>query len=92
VTISIEGPGRAEVNHNFERGRMRVSYRVQEAGYYSLSVRYSGQHVTGSPFKVKVLIGIQLPAGTSFHQKTTICRAGTGSPHSQYYLYTFSNL
>lgn len=55
VQVSVQGPAKCELKcENVKTNLFAVGYKPMEAGTYQLSVRFSGDHVPGSPFIIKV--------------------------------------
>ena len=55
LSLSIEGPSKAEINcTEAGNGKCNVNYKPSEPGSYIINVKYADEHVTGSPFLVKV--------------------------------------
>ncbi|XP_032822250.2 filamin-C isoform X1 [Petromyzon marinus] len=53
--LSIEGPSKVDINcEDQEDGTCRVTYCPTEPGTYIINIKFSDQHVPGSPFSVKV--------------------------------------
>nr|XP_057923391.1 filamin-C isoform X2 [Doryrhamphus excisus] len=53
--LSIEGPSKVDINcEDEEDGTCRVTYCPTEPGNYIVNIRFADQHVTGSPFTIKV--------------------------------------
>uniref|UniRef100_A0A1I8IQS4 Calponin-homology (CH) domain-containing protein n=1 Tax=Macrostomum lignano TaxID=282301 RepID=A0A1I8IQS4_9PLAT len=58
LAIAVEGPAKAEINFQDRRdGWCAVNWTVPEPGDYTVSVKFDGRHVTGSPFHVPVTGG-----------------------------------
>lgn len=55
VQVSVQGPAKCELKcENVKTSLFSVGYKPTEPGTYQLSVRFSGDHVPGSPFIIKV--------------------------------------
>lgn len=55
VQVSVQGPAKCELKcENVKTNLFSVGYKPTEPGTYQLSVRFSGDHVPGSPFIIKV--------------------------------------
>lgn len=55
LSLSIEGPSKAEINCNDrDDGTLDISYKPTEPGYYIINLKFADHHVEGSPFTVKV--------------------------------------
>ncbi|XP_061125143.1 filamin-C-like isoform X1 [Syngnathus typhle] len=53
--LSIEGPSKVDINcEDVEDGTCRVTYCPGEPGNYIINIKFADQHVSGSPFTVKV--------------------------------------
>ncbi|KAG7256275.1 hypothetical protein CRUP_015168 [Coryphaenoides rupestris] len=53
--LSIEGPSKVDINcEDVEDGTCKVTYSPTEPGTYIINIKFSDQHVPGSPFTVKV--------------------------------------
>ncbi|KAI1294930.1 Filamin-A [Halotydeus destructor] len=56
LSLSVEGPSKAEISGNqIEDGILRMTYRVNEPGFYVVMVKFADNHVPGSPLTVKVV-------------------------------------
>lgn len=54
--LAIEGPSEAKMACKDNRdGSCSVEYLPTEAGEYDVSIKFSNQHIPGSPFKVTCL-------------------------------------
>ena len=61
VTCSVLSPDGAEVDVDVAEnpdGTFHVSYTAPEPGSYGLTVRFGGQHVPNSPFRIVVCGGV----------------------------------
>ncbi|XP_069604488.1 filamin-A isoform X1 [Ranitomeya imitator] len=55
LSLSIEGPSKVDINtEDLEDGTCKVTYCPTEPGNYIINIKFSDQHVPGSPFSVKV--------------------------------------
>ncbi|XP_041080791.1 filamin-B isoform X1 [Polyodon spathula] len=55
LALSIEGPSKVDIQtEDVADGTCKVSYCPTEPGVYLVSIRFSDEHVPGSPFTVKV--------------------------------------
>ena len=55
LTMKVQGPGNPQTNvDNSRPGTVVASFLPSESGKYSVSLKWLGKHVEGSPFKVKV--------------------------------------
>lgn len=56
IGVSMQGPCKPEVScvPDKEAGVFKVSWRVTEAGTYTLQLRYDGVEIAGSPFTIEV--------------------------------------
>lgn len=56
IGVSMQGPCKPEVScvPDKEAGVFKVSWRVTEAGSYTLQLRYDGIEIAGSPFTIEV--------------------------------------
>ncbi|KAM9845887.1 filamin-C-like isoform 2-T2 [Aulostomus maculatus] len=53
--LSIEGPSKVDINcEDVEDGTCKVTYCPTEPGNYIINIKFADQHVSGSPFTVKV--------------------------------------
>lgn len=56
LTMKIQGPGNPQTNVDSSRpGSVVASFLPNETGKYTVSLKWLGKHVEGSPFKVKVV-------------------------------------
>uniref|UniRef100_F1KQ16 Filamin-A n=1 Tax=Ascaris suum TaxID=6253 RepID=F1KQ16_ASCSU len=61
LEVSVEGPSKADVRIiEHEDGNLHVEYKVSSPGEYIMGVKFNGEHLPDSPFKV--LIGGVLPS------------------------------
>lgn len=55
LSLSIEGPSKADIEClDNEDGSCRVTYKPTEPGNYIINIKFSDEHVPGSPFNVSV--------------------------------------
>ncbi|KAM4747093.1 filamin-C isoform 4-T4 [Rhinophrynus dorsalis] len=55
LSIAVEGPSKAEISFEDRKdGSCGVSYIVQEAGDYEVSIKFNDEHIPDSPFVVPV--------------------------------------
>lgn len=55
LSLSIEGPSKTEIKCNDNGdGTCTVSYIPTAPGEYNITVKFSGQHISGSPFTSKI--------------------------------------
>nr|XP_022299044.1 filamin-A-like isoform X13 [Crassostrea virginica] len=55
LSLSIEGPSKADIEClDNEDGSCRVTYKPTEPGNYIINIKFSDEHVPGSPFNVAV--------------------------------------
>ncbi|XP_031754945.1 filamin-C isoform X2 [Xenopus tropicalis] len=55
LSIAVEGPSKAEITFEDRKdGSCGVSYIVQEAGDYEVSIKFNDEHIPDSPFVVPV--------------------------------------
>ncbi|XP_061187564.1 filamin-A-like isoform X11 [Saccostrea echinata] len=55
LSLSIEGPSKADIEClDNEDGSCRVTYKPTEPGNYIINIKFSDEHVPGSPFNVNV--------------------------------------
>ncbi|XP_056000448.1 filamin-A-like isoform X18 [Ostrea edulis] len=55
LSLSIEGPSKADIEClDNEDGSCRVTYKPTEPGNYIVNIKFSDEHVPGSPFNVAV--------------------------------------
>lgn len=55
LSVSIEGPSKAEIKHqDLGGGNLQVTYNPGEPGFYILNVKFADHHVRGSPYTIKV--------------------------------------
>lgn len=55
LSISIEGPSKADLQYQDKgNGKLAVTYKPTEPGFYILSTKFADHHVPGSPYTVKV--------------------------------------
>ena len=55
LTVSMEGPSRADIRYDDNRdGSVKVIYIPRVAGEYKISVKFDGISIRGSPFTVRV--------------------------------------
>ncbi|KAK6175823.1 hypothetical protein SNE40_014209 [Patella caerulea] len=55
MSLSIEGPSKADIEcHDNEDGTCRVTYKPTEPGTYIINIKFADEHVTGSPYTVKI--------------------------------------
>ena len=56
LAISVEGPSKAQIDFlDRKDGSCYVSYVVDEAGEYSVGIRFNEQHIPDSPYKVFII-------------------------------------
>ena len=56
LAISVEGPSKAQIEFlDRKDGSCYVSYVVDEAGEYSVGIRFNEQHIPDSPYKVFII-------------------------------------
>merc|ERR1719208_464183 len=56
LAISVEGPSKAQIEFlDRKNGSCYVSYVVEEAGEYSVGIRFNEQHIPDSPYKVFII-------------------------------------
>lgn len=55
LSLSIEGPSKTEIKCNDNGdGTCTVSYIPTAPGEYNITVKFAGQHISGSPFTSKI--------------------------------------
>jgi len=55
LALSIDGPAKVKMNCvEQDEGTYKVMYTPTVSGTYDISVRFAGQHITYSPFKIRV--------------------------------------
>lgn len=55
LSLSIEGPSKAIINcTDKEDGTIAIAYKPLQPGFYVVNLKFADNHVTGSPFTVKV--------------------------------------
>uniref|UniRef100_A0A8R1XX00 Calponin-homology (CH) domain-containing protein n=1 Tax=Onchocerca volvulus TaxID=6282 RepID=A0A8R1XX00_ONCVO len=53
--VTIEGPSEAELQfHDHKDGNCHFNYKVSKPGEYLIGIKFNGEHITDSPFKVFV--------------------------------------
>ncbi|XP_022252251.1 filamin-A-like [Limulus polyphemus] len=56
LSLSIEGPSKAEMNFTDRKdGSCYVSYIVKEPGDYHVGIKFNDQHIPDSPYKVYIM-------------------------------------
>jgi len=56
LAISVEGPSKAQIDFKDRKdGSCYVSYIVEEAGEYSVGIRFNDEHIPDSPYKVFII-------------------------------------
>jgi len=51
ISIEVRGPSKPEIE---VMATGDVSYLVERAGTYTLTVKFNDEHIVGSPFSVKI--------------------------------------
>lgn len=54
LSLSIEGPSKAEIHCKDNEGNLKITYKPTEPGFYIINLKFADQQVPGSPFTVKV--------------------------------------
>ncbi|XDV45848.1 hypothetical protein PO909_013870 [Leuciscus waleckii] len=55
LTVAIEGPSKVDVHsEEMEQGTCNISYHPIKAGPYKISIKFSDEHIPGSPFTAVV--------------------------------------
>ena len=88
LALSIDGPAKVKMNCvEQEDGTYLVTYNPTVAGSYEISVRFAGQHIPGSPYKVRIVGEGETPPLLGDANKVTsrgagLSRAVIGQPNT----------
>ncbi|XP_050952646.1 filamin-B isoform X3 [Labeo rohita] len=70
LTVAIEGPSKVDVHTaELEHGTCNISYRPIKAGNYKISIKFSDEHIPGSPFTAVVTDCGLLRENITYNQK-----------------------
>uniref|UniRef100_UPI00358FEB07 filamin-C-like isoform X2 n=1 Tax=Myxine glutinosa TaxID=7769 RepID=UPI00358FEB07 len=80
MNLAVEGPSKVDINcEDLDDGKCQVSYCPTEPGIYSISIKFSDEHIPGSPFSVLVS-GEGKKRQTVTRQQQAAVAATIGSP------------
>ncbi|XP_036446591.1 filamin-A isoform X2 [Colossoma macropomum] len=70
LTVAIEGPTNVVIHtEELEGGACRISYCPSKPGTYKVSIRFSDEHIPGSPFLAEVTDGELMRQSITHYQK-----------------------
>uniref|UniRef100_A0A8B9RHE5 Filamin B, beta (actin binding protein 278) n=1 Tax=Astyanax mexicanus TaxID=7994 RepID=A0A8B9RHE5_ASTMX len=70
LTVAIEGPANVVVHtEELENGACKISYCPTKPGTYKVSIRFSDEHIPGSPFLAEVTDGGLMKNSITHYQK-----------------------
>ncbi|TRZ01404.1 hypothetical protein DNTS_018426 [Danionella cerebrum] len=79
LTVAIEGPSKVDVHsEELQDGTCNISYCPIKAGTYQISIKFSDEHIPGSPFTAVVTDRGLMRENITYEQKTAPI-ASTGS-------------
>ncbi|XP_059383627.1 filamin-B isoform X3 [Carassius carassius] len=70
LTVVIEGPSKVDVHtEELEHGTCNISYCPIKAGNYKISIKFSDEHIPGSPFTAVVTDRVLMRENITYNQK-----------------------